>query len=324
MHKKISIDIKLALRQLQNGELVAFPTETVYGLGADARNEMAIRKVFTAKGRPVDHPLIVHLANAQQMAEWAQGIPKAAFILAQHFWPGPLTMILHKQPAVSNLITGGQDTIALRVPNHPITLELLQRFGSGLVGPSANKYGFVSPTTAEHVATDLGDTVAAILDGGACTVGIESTIVNLLSDRVTIMRQGAITAAQLSQALQYDVAINTPDTNVRVSGSHASHYAPHTPAYVLPIEQLLQKALQFSAQHAKFSVISLQAKPAIMDANVLWQQVSANPAIYAHDLYSNLRMHDELHNAAILIEQVPNIDAWAAVADRLQRAGAKD
>lgn len=324
MHKKITTDLNLALQHLQNGDLVAFPTETVYGLGADAKNEQAIRKVFSAKGRPADHPLIVHLASAQQMTEWAQNIPAEAFVLAQHFWPGPLTMILCKQPSVSNLITGGQDTIALRVPKHPATLELLQRFRSGLVGPSANQYGFVSPTTADHVATDLGDAVAAILDGGTCNVGIESTIISLLSDRVTIMRQGAITAAQLSQVLQYNVTINTPDTSVRVSGSHASHYAPHTPAFVLPMDLLLQRVAEYSAQHTKYSVISLHAKPATLDANIFWQQVSTDPENYAHDLYSNLRSHDQLHNDAILIEQVPNNTEWAAVADRLQRAGSKD
>lgn len=324
MNNKITTEIQKAVQDLRSGGLVAFPTETVYGLGADARNPAAIAKVFKAKGRPADHPLIVHIATVTELSDWAIEIPDSAYKLAASFWPGPLTFILKKHPQVSNLITGGQDTIALRIPQHTQTLELLCQFGSGLVGPSANKYGHVSPTTPEHVAADLYTEVTAILDGGACAVGIESTIINLLTTPPQIMRQGAITAAQISKVLQQDVAINTAiQDTVRTAGSDASHYAPNTPVVVLDIVSLITKIYEIQKQNLTCSVISMHVKPNNIDSTIHWQTVNDEPVSYAHDLYANLRAHDQLHNNTILIEQVPNSTAWGAIKDRLTRASFK-
>lgn len=319
MKNKINNDVHQAVAALRNGDLVAFPTETVYGLGADARNPDAIRKVFAAKGRPSDHPLIVHIGKKQQMRDWAINIPMAAWTLADHYWPGPLTIILQKNPNVSDLITGGQDSIALRIPNHPMALALLQELNSGLVGPSANLYGHVSPTTAEHVIADLESSVSMVLDGGACKVGIESTIVNMLGPIPVIMRQGAITAAELGVSLGCVVKLNSnQNETVRTAGTHESHYAPHTPVVLLEMEDLLQQA-----KLQRCSVISMKAKPSKLSDEIFWQTVSSDPRLYAQDLYANLRAHDQLHNDVILIEQIPNNLDWAAIADRLARASFK-
>jgi L-threonylcarbamoyladenylate synthase len=323
MNNKITYDISRAVAALKNGDLVAFPTETVYGLGADARDSAAIRNVFAAKGRPGDHPLIVHIGTAEEMQVWARDIPDSAWTLAQHFWPGPLTLILRKHPAVSDLITGGQDSIALRIPAHPVALQLLQAFGSALVGPSANIYGHVSPTTAQHVIHDLHRYVTLVLDGGPCIVGIESTIVNLLEKTPKIMRQGAISAAELSTVLQQDVSINNDAATVRTSGSHVSHYAPRTPTFILPLPEILQKVAAYSARNLQCSVISFQEKPDNIATNVYWHTESFDPKIYAQYLYANLRAHDQHQGVAILIEQIPHIPAWAAIADRLSRASFK-
>lgn len=324
MNNNLTTDVQLAAQLLRDGKLVAFPTETVYGLGADARNPIAIKKVFAAKGRPADHPLIVHLGNHEQIAEWAIDIPPTAWALAKHFWPGPLTIVLSKHPSVSPLITGGQDTVALRIPNHHLTLELLKQFGSGLVGPSANKYGRVSPTMAEHVALDLGSEVAAILDGGPCQIGIESTIVYLSKNQPLIMRQGAITAQQIAEVLDTAVALKPQDNiSVRTSGSHISHYAPRTPVYLLSTTELLASINSYQMHHKLCSVISFMPKPKNLSRDIYWQQISQEPVVYAQQLYANLRAHDLLNNAAILIEQVPDNLEWVAILDRLTRASFK-
>lgn len=315
MLNKITNNLDQALFQLQAGELVAFPTETVYGLGADARNLCAVQKVFAAKGRPTDHPLIVHIADPAQLEAWALDIPDIAWQYAEKFWPGPLTLILRKQPWVSEIITGGQNTVALRIPKHPLTLELLQRFGSGLVGPSANKYGRVSPTTAQHVATDLYDIDVVILDGGACSVGIESTIVDLTTVQPILRRNGDISAEKLGIAAVEQV--NMAGLS-RTSGSHASHYAPRTPVKLVSSAELFNTVAQYQHQQTEFSVLSLQPRPENLPDRYFWQQVATDPVIYAHDLYANLRAHDRLHNAAILIETPPI--TWTAIIDRLKRA----
>lgn len=305
---------------LRAGELVAFPTETVYGLGADANNPLAIQKVFQAKGRPADHPVIVHIAEAKQIANWARDIPESAWILAKNFWPGPLTFILYKQPHVSPLITGNQETIGIRVPNHPLTLELLRQFGSGIVGPSANKYGRVSPTTAMHVTTDFGNEVAAVVDGGACQVGIESTIIDLTAAKPRIMRVGAISAAEIANVLGYEIAVNTKTTTLRTPGSHAAHYAPRTPAHLIHSAELPFKIDELQNSSRSYAVLSFNVKPANLNADIYWLQTSQNPSEYAHDLYANLRLLDQLHKDALLIEAPPQQDSWLAVIDRLTRA----
>lgn len=322
-NNKITTDIPLAVEQLKCGQLVAFPTETVYGLGADASNSAAIEKVFKVKGRPSDHPVIVHIANAEQLSSWARDIPSIAWQLTKAFWPGPLTVILLKQPDVSELITGGQDTIGIRIPNHPTTLQLLQQFGSGIIGPSANKYGRVSPTNAKHVETDLGNDIELILDGGTCTVGIESTIIDLSGPQPVIMRTGAISADDIAKVLNIDVTINTNTKNkIRTPGSHAVHYAPVTPVILINDIDIESTIKTYITQNKSFSVISFQAKPNYLDQSIYWQQVEKNAVDYAHNLYANLRVHDQLNNSVIIIENIPTDDAWLAIADRLCRASA--
>lgn len=305
---------------LRAGELVAFPTETVYGLGADANNPIAIQKVFQAKGRPADHPVIVHISDPQQLTAWARDIPESAWVLAKHFWPGPLTFILYKQPHVSPLITGNQETIGIRIPNHPLTLELLRQFGSGIVGPSANKYGRVSPTTAAHVTNDLGNEVAGVVDGGACQVGIESTIIDLTADQPCIMRVGAISAAEIAKVLGYSVAIKSKTTTMRTPGSHAAHYAPRTPAHLMHSAELLFKINELQQSGKSFAVMSFNVKPDSLAADIYWLQASQNPNEYAHDLYANLRLLDQLNKDVLLIESPLQQDTWLAVIDRLTRA----
>src|SRR6185503_20849697 len=199
--------IQTAVDVLRKGGLVAFPTETVYGLGADADNEQALKAIFRVKGRPETHPLIIHLNRREQLQDWAASIPDSARKLAERFWPGPLTLILKKASRVSKVVTGGQETVGLRVPDHPAALSLLREFGGGVAAPSANRFGRVSPTTAEHVRQDLGGDVDFILDGGPCSIGVESTIVDLSSGDPVILRPGGLTKERLEETLGCSVPV---------------------------------------------------------------------------------------------------------------------
>ena len=245
---------------LRAGNLVAIPTETVYGLGADAKNPKAVQKIYAVKGRPITNPLIIHLASAEAMSDFATDIPAEAFILAKQFWPGPLTLILNKHPSVPSITTGGQDTVALRIPNHPLTLQLLRSFEGGIAAPSANRYGRISPTTTAHVQSELGTDVDYILEGGPCTVGIESTIVHLSNHGPVILRQGGITPSQLMQALGKTL-VNQDKTTVTVPGSSVSHYAPQKPLYLLE-SMAFQKAIQRCHEQQKhFDVVCFSNPP---------------------------------------------------------------
>ena len=314
-------DIQRAVQLLRQGELVALPTETVYGLGADALNPDAVAKIFTAKGRPSDHPLIVHLADAGQIMTWAREVPKDAIALARAFWPGPLTLILKKDESVPDLVTGGQDTVGLRVPDHPVALELLRAFGSGVAAPSANRFGRISPTTADHVRQELGSRVALILDGGACKVGLESTIVDLSRGVPVILRPGAIGADEIARVLgrrprlrgEAESAVEEGATP-RVSGALAAHYAPRTPLELVGTDALAAQARPGDA------VLARCAAPAGLADGVTWVQAPGDPAGYGHDLYACLRSLDESGAARILVEAPPASPDWAAVADRLGRA----
>ncbi|PKO84971.1 MAG: threonylcarbamoyl-AMP synthase [Betaproteobacteria bacterium HGW-Betaproteobacteria-11] len=315
-------DIAQAAAALKAGELVAFPTETVYGLGADAANPVALAKIFAAKGRPADHPLIVHLPAASHLERWAINIPPAAFALASAFWPGPLTLILQRHPAVPDLVTGGQASVGLRVPNHPLALALLREFGSGIAAPSANRFGRISPTTAQHVRDELGEAVAVVLDGGPCAVGIESTILDLTRpERPRILRPGAIGAAELGRALHVAVTERSPGDEhaPRVSGALAAHYAPRTPLQLVAPEHLSAAVRQALAAGERLAVLAMQTTP---DAHsgLVWRIASADFSAYAHDLYANLRALDSAACARILVEAPPATAAWRAVNDRLQRA----
>ncbi len=249
-------DIPAAAAILRAGGTVAFPTETVYGLGADASNPLAVRQIFEIKGRPDYHPLIVHIADVSQLHLWAENIPDAAWRLAEQFWPGPLTLILPRRGNVLDEITGGQDTVGLRVPAHPVALALLRAFGGGIAAPSANRFGRVSPTTAQHVRDELGSRVDVILDGGPCYVGVESTIVGLTTGKAVLLRPGGLSIEAIEHVLKQKILRTSPAAHTeRVSGLLDSHYAPATPIEILPVGALSQRALQLAGQGLKVAML---------------------------------------------------------------------
>lgn len=311
--------IRQAADLLRVGELVALPTETVYGLGADALDSSAVARIFAAKGRPADHPVIVHLPDAEHLPRWASAVPKDAIALARAFWPGPLTLILKRDPSVPDAVTGGQDTIGLRVPDHPVALALLRAFDSGIAAPSANRFGRISPTTALHVAEELGDKVAMVLDGGPCEVGIESTILDLSRDTPVLLRPGRISREEIAAVIGRHPASPQGQDAPRVSGSLAAHYAPATPLVLVAGDHIVAQALAFVARGERVAVLAHTAIDPHSDA-VLWRHAKATPADFAHDLYAALRELDALHVARILVESPPAEDAWGAVTDRLARA----
>ncbi len=307
---------------LRAGDLVAFPTETVYGLGADASNAAAVGKVFAAKGRPADHPLIVHLPDAGHLERWAIEIPQAARRLAAAFWPGPLTLILKRHPAVIDAITGGQDTVGLRVPRHPLALQLLREFAGGVAAPSANRFGHVSPTTAAHVRDELGAAVGMVLDGGPCQVGIESTILDLSSGMPRILRPGMLDAMALAEVLGEVPAFGAEGAVPRVSGSLESHYAPTTPMRLLPADAIAP-AIDLALGRGQRVVVFAPASPGRRESNLIWREASRDPGAYAHELYARLREFDALGGDLILVAAPPVDEAWRGVNDRLQRAAAE-
>lgn len=318
-------DYLRAVALLRAGELVALPTETVYGLGADAANPAAVAKIFAAKGRPADHPLIVHLAGHDAVDHWAEQVPAVAWELMETFWPGPLTLIMKKQAWVPDAVTGGQDTVGLRVPGHPVALELLRRFAAasgehaGIAAPSANRFGRISPTTAAHVAEELGDRVPLILDGGACAVGIESTIVDCSRAEPVVLRPGHIAPSHLEAVLGRIPAIETAQGAPRVSGSLAAHYAPQTPMRLVASERLLDFLNAQRHKGDRCGVIGHSQPPQAGMPHV-WRMLPADPVGYAHDLYGALRDMDHAGVALIAVEALPEGPGWAAVADRLRRA----
>jgi L-threonylcarbamoyladenylate synthase len=313
-------EIAQAVGVLRAGGLVAFPTETVYGLGGDAANPEALKKIYATKGRPRDHPLIVHVTSAAQAADWASDIPDAARKLAQRYWPGPLTLILKRASHVSDLVTGGQDTVALRVPSHRVAQALLSAFGGGIAAPSANRYGRVSATTADHVRAEFGTEVDCILDGGACDLGLESTIVDLSGAQPALLRPGSITAAQLEAALGRTLAAGSA-SSPRAPGTLAKHYAPQTPLMLMEADLVVELAASMVRQGQAVAVLARSARQPLL-SGVTWIAAAADAAGYAHDLYANLRALDEVGCSAILVEQPPLEAAWAAVHDRLTRAAA--
>jgi L-threonylcarbamoyladenylate synthase len=306
-----------AVAALRAGSLVAFPTETVYGLGGDASNALAVRRVFSAKGRPADHPVIVHVASADDVAGWVREFPEPARALARAFWPGPLTLVLPRSARASDLVTGGQDTVGIRVPSHPVAQALLRAFGGGVAAPSANRFGRISPTTARHVADDLGDAVALILDGGACDVGIESTIVAFPNEEPMLLRPGGIGEAALARVLGRS-PLAASAAAPRASGTLASHYAPHTPAVLLPPDLL---RAQIALRIERDERVAVLARSVPRDESVeRWLTAPADAEGYAHDLYANLRALDASGADILAIEAVPDDREWLAVRDRLLRA----
>jgi len=306
-----------AVAALGRGALVAFPTETVYGLGADAANAEAVAKIFALKGRPADHPLIVHLASTLSLDDWAIDIPEDALRLAAAFWPGPLTLILRKAAHVLPVVTGGQDTVGLRCPSHPVAQALLRgyaRNGSGgVAAPSANRFGHVSPTTAQHVRDEFGPDLM-ILDGGACGVGLESTIVDLSRGVPVLLRPGAVTREQIAAVIGHAPRDRDADAP-RASGTLAAHYAPGTPLRLVA-------AAALDGTLAGAGPCAVLAFRETLPGAVAFIAAPADPTRYAHDLYANLRVLDAAGAGAILVESPPGTPAWEAVNDRLARAAA--
>ena len=309
-------DVAKAAEILRSGGLVAFPTETVYGLGARADDLQAVRRIFEAKGRPSDHPLIVHLAREEWLPSWARAVPPEAWVLAERFWPGPLTLILPRRESVLDVVTGGQPTIGLRVPKHPVALRLLEGVGVGVAAPSANRFGHVSATTADHVEDDFGETIDAVVDGGACAVGLESSIVDVSGERPRLLRPGAVLRGELEEALGQPLGPPIP-TGPRVPGSLASHYSPKTPVALVDAQDLA-RALEESA--GALCVLSA-VPPDSGAATAHWIEMPHDPERYARALYDSLRSADRVGADRILVALPGAGPAWAAILDRLTRAG---
>ena len=314
------LEIARAVEMLRAGGIVAFPTETVYGLGGDASNPAAVAAIYALKGRPANHPVIVHLAAADRVADWAREVPEAAHRLAAQFWPGPLTLILRRASGVLDALTGGQDTVALRVPSHPVARALLAAFGGGVAAPSANRFGRVSATTADHVRAEFGAQVGLVLDGGACAVGIESTIVDVSGAAPALLRPGGVALADLEAALGQPLALAKRDAP-RAPGTLKAHYAPVTPLMLVEADVAAELIRSLVRQEKKVAVLSFSAMRPMLPG-LHWISAPAEPEGYARALYANLRELDATHSDVIVAESPPQRSEWFAVLDRLTRAAA--
>ncbi len=319
----IKTTVEQAAAHIRKGELVAFPTETVYGLGADASNNAAVAKIFAAKGRPADHPLIVHIASSAQVLDYASSLPPFAQALIQAFWPGPLTIILPRKPGVAAAAAGGQNSIGLRCPAHPLALEFLKACNTGVAGPSANKFGRVSPTTAQHVAQEFGDALM-VLDGGPCTVGIESSIVDCTRGQPVLLRPGVLTRAELSAAcgqavLSADEA--TDDQAPRAPGTLESHYAPNAKVRLMDA-RAIQTALDLLGSEAAHIAVYARSIVRIKSSQVVYRRMPDDALATAEQLFAVLRDFDTQGVKLIWIEPVPDGLEWDGVRDRLARASA--
>jgi L-threonylcarbamoyladenylate synthase len=293
--------------------LVAFPTETVYGLGADACNAAAVARIYSVKGRPADHPLIVHVPSMDGLGDWASDVPTYAIALARDFWPGPMTLVVPRSSLADDFVTGGQDTVGVRVPNHPVALGLLEAFaragGKGVAAPSANRFGNVSPTTAQAVASELGDYLAdadQILDGGPCDVGVESTIIDCTGDLPKILRPGAITAQMIQECTELQVVAAVEEPTIRVSGSLDSHYAPVATVVLDQSPTAGQGFIAMADVVTADGVVRLAAPKSHEE--------------FAHDLYTALRAADEQGLATVVVQQPVGDGIAIAIRDRLKRA----
>ncbi|MEC3992739.1 L-threonylcarbamoyladenylate synthase [Actinacidiphila sp. DG2A-62] len=315
-------DIEAAAGVLRSGGLVALPTETVYGLGANAEDATAVRRVFQVKGRPPSHPLIVHLASAGQLGEWVEEVPDTARVLADRFWPGPLTLVLPRGRRVPLEATGGLETVAVRVPDHPVALALLAAFGGGVAAPSANRFGSVSPTTADHVRAELGDAVDFILDGGPCQVGVESTIVDARGGVPSILRPGGVTREALEDVVGSKVAVTAEAAGgVRAPGQHPSHYAPRARVVLVEPEQVAAQAHVAQEQGHRVGVLlpPLVAAGVVVKADAV-VEVPASMGAFARGLYEYLREFDR-QGCDLVVASLPARDGLGlAIVDRLRRA----
>ncbi|MEU5061602.1 MULTISPECIES: L-threonylcarbamoyladenylate synthase [unclassified Streptomyces] len=312
-------DIEKAAGVLRGGGLVALPTETVYGLGANAEDPAAVARIFQVKGRPPSHPLIVHIGGAEQLDDWVEDVSETARLLAECFWPGPLTLVLRRGPRVPLEATGGLDTVAVRVPDHPVALALLSAFGGGVTAPSANRFGSVSPTTADHVRAELGDAVDFVLDGGACEVGVESTIIDVTGDAPSILRPGGVTREDLEEVLGCPLTVPSA-SRVRVPGQHPSHYAPRARVILVEPEKVVSEAeLAQELGHR----VGVFLPPSFSDAPLKLHAVVTVPgslAAYARGLYGFLRELDQ-QGCDLIFASVPVEEGLGlAIANRLGRA----
>ena len=310
--------IARAVDVLRRGGLVAFPTETVYGLGADAANADAVHRVFAVKGRPADHPVIVHLADAAQLDEWSASVPAAARTLAGAFWPGPLTVIVPRSVRVPDAVTGGRDTVGLRVPGQPLAHALLAKFGGGIAAPSANRFGRVSPTTADDVRADLGDDVDLVLDGGPCRVGVESTIVDCTRNEPVIARLGGVTQDEVARVLGRAVEVSDRG-DVAAPGTLEHHYAPNARVHVTTDGDVGARARSLLASGARVALLTMHP-PAGLPTGVIVLDPPRDADEYAHVLYARLRESDAHDVDHVLAVPPPPDGIGAAVADRLARA----
>jgi L-threonylcarbamoyladenylate synthase len=312
-------ELERAVEALRRGELVGLPTETVYGLGADASNELAVRRIFAAKGRPSTHPLIVHLESAQKARAWSTGLTQMGETLAAAFWPGPLTLIVRRSALASDAVTGGQDTVGLRVPSHPLALELLAAFGGGIAAPSANRFGKLSPTTAQHVRDELGAEVALVLDGGPCTVGVESSIVDVTGPAPRLLRPGGVSKEALEAALGRPVARAEQATDVRAPGMLESHYAPRAGVRLVAAAEVAGAVAKALAQGARVAVLAGREVPPVPGAR--WFGSAEDAGAFARVLYATLREADAVADVILVVPPAES-GLGLAVADRLRRAAA--
>jgi L-threonylcarbamoyladenylate synthase len=309
-------EIEAAVETLRAGELVAFPTETVYGLGANAADPNAVAKIFAIKGRPPDHPVIVHLDDPRYLHRWVSAMPAKAERLAAMFWPGPLTLILPRAPSVHDIVTGGQDSVGIRIPSHPMAQQLLTAFGGGIAAPSANRYGRLSPTRADHVREEFGDAVRIVLDGGETTIGLESTIVSCLGDGVRLLRPGFVTRSQLEKIVG---RLGLEGDAPRAPGDRSMHYAPNTPLELVSSDELEARAGEWTEREEKIGVLAMRP-PLNAQRHMTWINAGKKAETYAHNLYSHLRTLDRVGCMRILVQAPPGDERWAATLDRLQRA----
>lgn len=315
-----------AVALLEAGKNVAFPTETVYGLGADITNPSAIDRIFEIKGRPTNHPLIVHFAEINRLHYWADDVPKSAWQLAEYFWPGPLTLILPRSLHVPPSVTGGQNTVGLRIPDHPVALALLNALGANkaLAAPSANRFGRLSPTSASHVQEEFGSKISMVLDGGTCKVGLESTIVSFCDSTTILLRPGGIPVASLEEALKQKVVLRKNQNAIlHAPGMLASHYAPATPLEVWPTDSIQQRAQELSRKGLQVALLirsDLGHLTPVSNENIHYFSMPANPVEYGCQLYATLRELDQRGFFCLLAEAPPDDLAWLAISDRLQRA----
>jgi L-threonylcarbamoyladenylate synthase len=315
-------DITRAADTLRRGGLVAFPTETVYGLGADADNADALGRLYAVKGRPGEHPVIVHIGEPAQLADWAVEVPVAARRLGDALWPGPLTVVVRRPPRVLDTVTGGGDTVGVRVPDQPVALALLREFGGGIAAPSANRFGHVSPTTADDVRADLGGDVDVVLDDGPCTIGVESTIVDCTGDELVILRPGGVTRERIAEVSGRPVGTHA-DRLVRAPGTLKSHYAPEATVLIVGREELAGRVSALLAAGRRVAVLAPAPVP-VLPADAIVLDAPEGADVYARVLYARLREVDRRGVDVLLAVPPPDTGVGAAVRDRLRRAAGRE